>query len=300
MFDAAAAADATSFLSIAGLLKAMPVEDGGGRFLFIEASNENVDFQGEIVLAKALHGSAEEFRRRGNIDLEHRTVIGPTKGPADYPLWEIGLPVQVECRPGRTFVKAELYQGDTPVATNANIVWDSLTKLRPAQRWFPSVGGQVLERQRVIGPDGIQRTLVTKTLWTNIGLSKQPVNRTVPSVSTVPIGPLAKCWTAAGLDLAKALDMSGAGSDVAGLSGGAALQRQGLDRRVQSYFDYRERMAKAVRAGGVPLNARAMAHHGRSAFGLDDDTAAEWAGRMLAGLPKRPTLPQHKETPDAR
>lgn len=306
MFDHAAAYEAATrceLLSIGGLMKASPVEEGGRRLLYIEASNESRDYQGEVVLTRALADSADYYLRYGNLDLDHVTVTGPRRGPPNYALYEIGRPVEVQASRGRTFVKAELYQGDGPMAVNATAVWDSVTRLRPAQRWYPSVGGSVLDRQAEIGPDGRKRVVVTKVRWTNIGLSKTPVNLTVPTVSTVPIGALTKAWGAEGLDLTKALEMAGAGSDAAALSGGAALQKQNLDPAVQSYWSFREKMAGAVRAKQVPLNARAIARHAEQAHGLDPDTATEWAERMLAALQatrSQRTPSTDKEKPRAR
>lgn len=301
MFDAVAAAEACDFLSLGGdLMKATPQEEAGRRFLYIEASNESRDYQGEVVLTRALADSADYYLRYGNIDLDHVTVTGPRRGPPNYAEYEIGRPVQVEASRNRTFVKAELFQGDGPVARNANLVWDSITRLQPAQRWYPSVGGAVLGRDESIGPDGRKRVVVTKVRWTNIGLSKTPVNLNVPTVSSVPIGALAKAWDAAGLDLVKALEMSaGASSDVAQLSGGAALAKQSLDRRIQrttpgSYLAYREAMAGAIRRKAVSLEARAMARHAEREMGLDPDTATDWAERMLRDLARGRTTSKER------
>jgi len=278
-----AAADC-ALLSIAGMMKASPVEEAGRRYLYIEASNETRDLQGEVVLTKALADSADYYLRYGNVDLDHITVTGPRRGPPNYALYEIGRPVEVRAGRGKTFVKAELYQGDAPVAANANAVWDSLTRIRPPQRWYPSVGGAVLDKQTEIGPNGDRRVVVTKVRWTNIGLSKTPVNANVPTVSTVPIGALAKAWSAHGLDLTKALAMANGGTDAASLTGGPALQRQSLDREVQSYFAFREQAAKAIREGRVAQNPRALMKHAEAAMRLDPDTASAWTERFFADL----------------
>jgi hypothetical protein len=294
------AAMATDLLSIGGFLKAAPVEEGGRRLLYIEASNEARDYQGEVILAKALEASADYYLKYGNLDLDHVTVTGPRKGPPDYALYEVGRPIAVEANRGRTFVKAELFQGDAPVAANANAVWDSLTRISPPQRWFPSVGGAVLDRKEVIGDQGDKRVVVTKVRWTNIGLSKTPVNLTVPTVSTMPLGAFAKAWDGAGLDLLKALQMSGGGTDAAALSGGPALQRQSLDRKVQrtvqSYHAFREHAAGSIRAGKAGMSARALARLAQDE-GADPDTASEWAERMLADLARGRSTTTKEKSP---
>lgn len=294
MIDFADTAAATEFLSVGGLMKATPVEDAGRRFLYLEASNESRDYQGEVVLTRALAESADYYLRYGNLDLDHVTVTGPRKGPADYPLYEIGRPVQVEAKRDRTFVKAELFQGDAPVAKNAILVWDSITRQKPAQRWYPSVGGAVLDRSQEVGKDGRKRVVVTKVRWTNIGLSKTPVNLQVPTVSAMPIGVFAKAWSAGGLDLTKALEMtSGGGSDVAELTGGAALQRQS-GGGVSSYFDFREGIAGAVRRKKLSLSPRDIAAHAEKAMGLDPDTAADWTERFVKAVARAATPTKEK------
>ena len=81
---------ATEFVTITDLLKATPAEEGGRRFIYLEAGNEAVDQQGEIVLARALGDSAPFFLQYGNLDLDHVTQIGPKRGIADYAAYEIG------------------------------------------------------------------------------------------------------------------------------------------------------------------------------------------------------------------
>jgi hypothetical protein len=99
------------------------------------------------------HGaSADYFLKYGNIDLEHRTQVGAKAGISNYDLFEIGHPVALKMDGRRTFVKAEIYRGNSRVAEWANQVWDSLTKVAPPARWYPSVGGEVLEKAQGIDP----------------------------------------------------------------------------------------------------------------------------------------------------
>ncbi|HEY0206513.1 MAG TPA: hypothetical protein VGC15_20465 [Acetobacteraceae bacterium] len=273
-----------SLLSFPGFFKAQAVEEAGERFVYLEASNEARDLQGEIVLAKALEESAPYYLRYGNLDLDHLTQIGAKQGIKNPYLYEIGRPVDVQCSRGRTFVKAAIYAGDTPVAEHANAYWDSVTKLRPGKRWYPSVGGQVMDKGPAFDPATRTTGVVVKTVrWTNIGLSATPVNPAVPEVSTVPIGTLAKCWGAAGLDLSKALE-AGAGTDSATLSGGAALRKQSLDRGIHSYWDFRDEMAGAVRKKRTTGAAADLVQHAHDNFGLSKAQAAEWADRFHADL----------------
>lgn len=282
---------ATEYLSIPDMLKATPSEEGGERVVYFEASNEARDQQGEVVMAKALADSADYFLRYGNIDIDHITQIGAKQGIPDYNLFEIGVPVDVRIDGRHTFVKSRLYQGEGPVADKANQVWDSLTRITPPARWYPSVGGAVLEKGQDFDPDTkTARTVIRRVRWTNVGLSRTPVNQTVPTVSTIPFGVLAKSWGAAGLDLGKALE-AGYGTDAAALTGGAALRGQSLDRRVQSYWDFRDKIAGDIRKKRVGQTAERLVAHAADRYGLDRAEASEWVERFMtdlhSGLTKR-------------
>lgn len=255
------------------MLKATPAEEAGQRFIYLEASREERDQQNEIVLQKALGDSAEHFMKFGNIDIDHMTIptVAKRHGIENPEMWEVGTPVEVKFRDGGTFVKARLYSGDTPLAAKANMVWDSMTKLNPPKRWYPSVGGSVLEKAIRIDPETQQRVaVVSKVRWTNLAISQQPVNQHVGGISTVPFGALAKSWVGGELQIAKALE-AGYGSDVASLTGGSALRIQSLDGRPQSYEEFRDRLADK------------LANCGQE-FGLSSDEAAEWVSRFMRDL----------------
>lgn len=274
----------TEHLIFPDFLKATPAEEGGDRFIYLEASNEARDFQGEIVLAKALEESAEYYKRYGNLDLDHLTQIGAKQGIADPYLYQIGTPVDVKCRAGKTWVKGAIFKGDTPVAAHANKFWDSLTKLSPRKRWFPSVGGGVVAKGPVFDPETRQtNTVVSKVRWTNIGFSATPVNPAVQQVSTVPIGVLAKSWGPGGLNLTKAME-AGYGTDSAALEGGAALRKQSLDRKPQNYWDFRDTVAKAIRTRAVAGTAQSIVDHAHADLGMSQSHAAEWTERFHADL----------------
>lgn len=281
MFDAAT----TEFLFVSDLLKATPSEEAGRRFVYVEASNEARDFQGEKVLAKALADSSGYYAKYGNLDIDHYSIIGQRMGLPEPHLFEIGRPAEVQSSGARTFVKGEIYRGDGPLAANANRFWDSLTKIDPPKRWYPSVGGSITARATETDPlTKAETAVICGVRWTNIGFSATPVNPAVPTVSTVPFGILAKCWGATGIDLAKALSATPAGPDVATLTGGAALARQSLDGAPQNYFAFRDRMAGDVRRKRAAPRPEAMIDHAAAHYGLDHAQAAEWTERFMGDL----------------
>ena len=271
-----------SYISVGGLLKASPVEEGDARILYFEASNEDVDHQNEVVLQKALSDSAEYYLRHGNIDLGHYSIMGPKAGIPNFLDYEIGRPVDVRVDGKRTFVKAELYSGDSPMARNANMVWDSLTKQNPPSRWYPSVGGAVLGKAVKIDPaTGAKVAVITKVRWSNTALDRCPVNKSVPEVSMTAVGTFAKAL--GGFIVAKALE-AGAETDMAQAEGGGALAKQSLDRKLRSYWELRDSMAHAVRKGLVKADVSAMARYACDQFGLSHDESSEFVERFLGDL----------------
>lgn len=282
LHDADLLAAIPDHISLGSMLKATPSEEGGERILYIEASNEDVDHQNEVVLQKALADSAGYFLRHGNIDLSHYTILGPKSGISNFMEYEIGKPVDVSITGRQTFVKAQLYQGESPMAKNANMVWDSLTRQSPPSRWYPSVGGSVLEKSVKLDPKtGDKIAVVSAVRWNNIALDRCPVNRTVPEVSTVPVGVFAK--SLGGFVIAKALEASYA-TDAVGKVGGAAFGTQSLDQGVHSYFDFRHRISDALLKKRAKASGRDITTYAMNQLGLSADEAAEWVERFLRDL----------------
>lgn len=276
-------------ISIECMLKATPAQEGDTRFIYFEASREARDQQNEVVLAKALEESADHYLKFGNIDIDHKSMPSVAKKfGIDKPhLWEIGSPAAVRFDGSSTFVKAQLYAGDTPLAEKANEVWDSMTKLRPARRWYPSVGGSVLAKSTALDPkNGDKVGVVSQVRWTNIALSQHPVNQHIGGVAMIPFGVLAKSWGPGGFDMTKALEASYA-TDARDKTGGAALGMQSLDRgqAPRSYFEFREELAKAIQQGIVDrTSADGLVSYSAGNFSLSYDEAAEWVDRFLGDL----------------
>lgn len=276
------------FVFVETMLKAVPAEEAGERFIYLEASREDRDQQNEIVLSKALQDSADHFLKFGNIDIDHKSMpsVARQYGINDPESWEVGVPSEVKFRDGKTFVKARLFSGDTPLADRANMVWDSMTKLNPPARWYPSVGGAVLEKSVKIDPETKDKVgVVTKVRWSNLAISRQPVNQHVGAVTTVPFGALAKAWTPEGLNISKALE-AGYGTDSAALAGGAALRKQSLHGAPVSYFEMRDTLSKLMLDGSVGANpgARELAEYCSVKFGLSPDESAEFVERFMRDL----------------
>ncbi|EKK5568002.1 hypothetical protein PN823_004422 [Enterobacter hormaechei] len=275
------------FVSFELMLKARPAVEAGARFIYFEASNEGVDQQGERVLARALKESKEHFLKFGNIDIDHYTMIGPRAGISDYQSYEIGQPVDVQFRGERTFVKARLYEGNTMLAAKANEVWESMTALNPPAKWYPSVGGAILEKSQQVDPKtGDKVTLIEKVRWTNVGLSRTPVNQHLPTATAHAVGTFAKSLNGFVL---KALEASFA-TDRTALVGGGALGVQSLDKgghQPVSYFQFRDGLAGALLNGSLTDQTESgLSNWAASTFGMSPDEAADWVTRFLRSLKK--------------
>lgn len=262
------------------MLKATPATEGDDRIIYVEASKESKDIEGEIVLAKALKDSADYFLKFGVLDLDHKSMPSVAqKMGLIAEEWAIGQPLDVKFSGDTTIVKAKLYSGDTSLAVKANNVWDGLTKLNPPARYYASVGGQVLGREIRLDPQtGDRIPVITKTRWNNLALSSTPVHDGLDVASAAPMGVFAKSLN--GYIFAKALEASYA-TDATVMTGGAALSMQSIDTGMHSYFDFRERLSAAIRAHQVGRDITNYAIH---TFGLSHEQASDWVEKFLRGI----------------
>lgn len=281
------------FVSFNVLMKATPREEGGRRIIYVEASKESRDQQGEIVLAKALRNSVDVFKKFGVLDLDHKSMPSVAKqyGISDPENWIIGQPIDVAFNGDTTIVKAELRRGDSALAARANTVWEGMTRISPPDRYYASVGGSVTGREMRTDPLTKARVpVITGTHWNNLALSLNPVHPGLAPAQTAAVGTFAKSLN--GFVMQKALEASYA-TDAAAKTGGAAFGPQSLDGSPSSYFDFRNKLADAMRGGLVGKNpgARELVAYCSKTFGLSPSDAAEYVERfyrdLKTGLNKR-------------
>jgi hypothetical protein len=178
------------------IFEAQAEMEGGQRVVYMEASTEVRDLQGEKVLLSALEASIPYFLKYGRIDLDHASVLGQIRGNRVNPYaFEIGKPLDVRIKDGSVWVKAAIFSatGDNRFTEAADIFWDSL-QTNPPVTWFPSIAGEVYSEEATV-QDGKATQEIRGLRWHSIGLSRTPVNPKVAPVTTVPVRAFAKAFS---------------------------------------------------------------------------------------------------------
>ena len=179
------------------IFKAQAEVEGGQRIVYMEASTEIRDVQGDKILLSALEASIPYFLKYGRLDLDHASVLGQIRGQKVNPYaFEIGKPLDVKVQDGSVWVKAAIFSGiggGNSFTEAADIFWDSL-HTQPPVVWFPSIAGDVYAEQTVQDA-GLPTQEVRGIRWHSIGLSRTPVNQAIGAVTTSPIRAFAKAFS---------------------------------------------------------------------------------------------------------
>lgn len=172
------------------LMIALPVivkarTSGPRRIIEVEASNETVDFDGDVILQRALLDSAPSFLARGHLDLDHLSEFGQRMGIPDPASYIIGRPLEVKnLGEGRTGVVGEIRRSlDGSVDTKRNRYddfWESMQS-KPPVNWQASVygfpkPGMIRDCREEICESGATRFLVEGFDWCSLALTKNPKN----------------------------------------------------------------------------------------------------------------------------
>lgn len=158
------------------ICKAVGEEDSNGNYTFqVEASNESVDLQDQIVLQSALMKSKDNFLKYGVISYDHlhrkKDENGQVVSDASM---IIGEPTEVWTEGKKTFVKGILYKTNDMAREVIKLLKAGSTRIRA------SVGGLFPKIQR--DPlTGIEK--ITSVLWNDLALTPCPVNNTVSAAT---------------------------------------------------------------------------------------------------------------------
>ena len=191
--------------------------DEFGNYIFeVEASNENVDLQDQIVLQNALMESKDEFLRGGVISYDHLHKQTDANGLViSDPSMVIGEPIDVtfDTKTKSTVVKGKLYATNEKAKEIIKMLKAGSTRVRA------SVGGSF---PKIIknAASGIEK--IIHVLWNDLALTVAPVNNSVGSASLVKSLSAQEFVSSLPEEIKKALS-AGYGTDSVQFSGGRAF-----------------------------------------------------------------------------
>lgn len=146
--------------------------DEYGNYIFeVEASNENIDLQNQIVLQRALLESKEDFLKSGVISNDHLHRRKDEDGNViSDPSQVIGEPVDVRTEGTKTIVVGKLYKSNEKAQDYIRMLKDGSKRVRA------SVGG-IFPKIAKDAKTGIEK--ITHVFWNDLALTTSPVNNTV-------------------------------------------------------------------------------------------------------------------------
>jgi hypothetical protein len=214
------------------LSKSIETDDNGNYIIECEASNENLDYDGQIVLQRALLDSKDYFLKNGVISYDHRHLRADPEDPHWTPeKYIIGEPIDVYKVGKGTFVKAKLYKSNPLVQDIVKKLKDGSTRLKT------SVGGR---RPQVVSEwdQKLGRIVekVTKVLWDELAITFKPVNQTLEPIAL------------SGAAFVKSLT-SGFATNSAGMTGGQAMVAQDLEGDEKKDKPHKIAVVMALAAG---------------------------------------------------
>jgi hypothetical protein len=202
------------------LKKGLGTDENGNWVFDVEASNENLDFEGQRVLQRALLNSKEYFLTNGVVSKDHRHMIVKKplrqEAPLDITFGEsfiIGEPKKVYVQDGKVRVRGCLYKSNPYAQEYAKLLQDNSTRVKA------SVGGfcpKVVKKSE----NGVEVRNVVSVLWNDLALTIAPVNPTV--------GPAVLVKALTSYDFVKSLS-AGYGTDSMEFSEGRTLQKEDME-----------------------------------------------------------------------
>ena len=173
------------------------VEEDGKWVVYLQASNEMKDQDGETVEMAALKKARDYFLSHGVLSWDHKHKV------TGDPEFIIGEPMDVRFTGrGETLVKGWLYQYND----KARKVWNNIRS--GAKRLGASIGGGILQKAE---------SVIKQVVWDECALTHKPINdATLGTVQILPFAAFAKAMTAGG------------GVDAAAFAGGRALTGESL------------------------------------------------------------------------
>src|ERR1700761_1769483 len=184
--------DKAFVLQIPTIIKAQPVAADGRRIVEVQASSEQIDADGDVVLQAGLLKSAASFVNKGHLDIDHLSEFGHRLGITDPSSYIVGRPLEVRAGPNQTtFVKGEISKsidGVVDVARNRfDEFWMSLQRDPPVV-WFSSIYGWPIDLEDFStskSSNGITRYLIKSLDWRSLAFTRSPKNTALDSPARI-------------------------------------------------------------------------------------------------------------------
>jgi hypothetical protein len=146
-------------------------DEHGNVFFVVEASNENLDLQKQIVLQRALLESKDDFLTSGVISYDHlHKRRGPDGQPVSDPSMIIGEPTEVMAEGKKTIVRGKLYATNEKAQEIIKLLKAGSTRIKA------SVGG-LFPKIVKDAKTGIEK--ITSVFWNDLAITVSPVNASV-------------------------------------------------------------------------------------------------------------------------
>jgi len=194
--------------------------------IYLEASNEDADSQGEVVLAKALSDEAESFLKKGVLSWDHQHKLQKD------PNFIIGEPLDVKIsKSNTTLIKGRLYKENEYAQGVMKMAKSGSTRLGA------SIGGGIKSRTEYFNKSLNKSVPVIEQLvWDEVAITHKPVNvGTRGKVTNVKYAEFGKSFAFASdvevVEFNKAL-MAGGGVDASTMTGGRALIPETVRKQV--------------------------------------------------------------------
>ena len=200
--------DGPIILQVPAVIKAHIEKGSERRLIEVEASNETVDADGDVVLQKSLLDAAPIFIAMGHFDMDHKSEFGARLGIKDPSSYIVGRPLEVYPGPeSSTLVKGEIRRpldgAINPTMNRYDELWASLQS-DPPVKWLASIYGwptDVIDcrgyPEKALGT-GATRFIVKAIDWRSLAFTRTPKNMALKSAARILtaksyMAELAKC-----------------------------------------------------------------------------------------------------------
>lgn len=160
----------------------------GERLVAVEASNEEIDAEGDMIEQSALLASSDSFLKNGHFDIDHMSEasIALRLNIPDPQRYIVGYPSSVhDIGEHRTAVKGTIFKNKDGSVDPTKYIYDSFwcsLNTDPPTKWRASIYGIAKELGE---KPGVKRHVVKAIDWKSLAFTRRPVNQSLKGEATV-------------------------------------------------------------------------------------------------------------------